>query len=89
MEGEFIGCERIVARLLEFSQIGIAEVLKVHIRSSARCAGGNYRIRLSLSLIQPFHREMEQVFHQFCVGCHVFFGFVFEAGDDVESLLKG
>ena len=43
MEGEFIGCGSIVARLLEFSQIGIAEVLKVHICSSARCAGGNYR----------------------------------------------
>ena len=45
MKGEFLGCERIVARLLEFSQIGIAEVLKVHIRFVLRGEGQALALR--------------------------------------------
>ena len=61
MEGEFIGCERIGASFLEFSQIGVAEVLKVHIRSSARCGGG-------LSCASPWYGEGQALALRVCAG---------------------
>ena len=53
MEGEFIGCGSIVASFLKFSQIGVAEVLKVHIRSSARCAAGCLARRRGMARDRP------------------------------------
>ena len=45
MEGEFIGCGGIVASFLKFSQIGVAEVLKVHIRFVLRGEGQALALR--------------------------------------------